>query len=189
MTFRYLYIRVQTSYLKSSLFYAKLEKYFSWWKIKKQIHSPCALKSQNTKYNREWCVLHLTANPCTTIISCYSSTNASDETDIIANYNELSFFARCFPKHNVLIIGGDMNAQIGKDENNKFYLPNSLNRNGEYRTDFSLENKLTCLNTKFQKREENLWTFTYFACSSAGWAHNNHSPASIALDLVVQYKL
>ena len=27
--------------------------------------------------------------------------------------------------------------------------------------DFSLENRLACLNTKFQKREGKLWTYTY----------------------------
>ena len=48
-------------------------------------------------------------------------------------------------QHNVLIIGGDMNAQLGKDENNKFYLHQSSNRSREYLTDFSLENRLTYL--------------------------------------------
>ena len=47
-----------------------------------------------------------------------------------------------------------MNAQVGKDENNKFYLHDLSNRNGEYLADFSLENHLSCLNTKFQKKEE-----------------------------------
>ena len=53
-------------------------------------------------------------NSCTTIVSCYSPTNASDETDIITFYKEHSFLVRYIPKHNVLI---DMNAQISKDEN------------------------------------------------------------------------
>ena len=41
------------------------------------------------------------------------------------------------PKHNVLIIGRDINAQIGKDENNKVCIQKLPNRNGEYLTDFS----------------------------------------------------
>ena len=49
-------------------------------------------------------------NPCTTIISCYSPTNASDEMEIITFYNELSSLVQHILKHNVLIIGGDMNA-------------------------------------------------------------------------------
>ena len=55
--------------------------------------------------------------PNTIIISCYSPTNVRDETDLIAFYNELFSLVRIIPKHNVLIIGGDMNAQI--DKNNK----------------------------------------------------------------------
>ena len=54
-------------------------------------------------------------NCWTTIISCYSPTNASD---IFTFYNKLSSLVRHILKHSVLIIGGDMNAQIGKDKNN-----------------------------------------------------------------------
>ena len=63
--------------------------------------------------------------------------------------------ARHIPKHSVLIIGGDMNAQIDKDENYKFWLHNSSNRNGDYLTDFSLENRLTCHKNEFPKMEQN----------------------------------
>ena len=100
------------------------------------------------------------SNPCTTIISCWSGTNVSDETDLIAFYIDLSPLVHCIPKDNVLIIGGDMNAQIGKNAN-KFILHNSSNRNVEHLTHFKLENRLTCLNTKFQKRKGKLWTYTY----------------------------
>ena len=54
-----------------------------------------------------------------------------------------------------------MNAQTGKNEKNKFSLHNSSNRNGERLTDFSLKNRLTCLNTKFQKKKGELWTNSY----------------------------
>ena len=91
-------------------------------------------------------------NPSTTIISCYRPTNVSEETDLSAFYNELSSLVRSIPKQAVLVIGGDMNAQIGKNVNHKFSLHNSSNRNGEHLTDFTLENRLTCLNTKIQKR-------------------------------------
>ena len=88
-------------------------------------------------------------NPSTTIISSYSSTNASDEKILDVFYNKLSSLVRSIPKHNILIIR-EMNAQIGKNKNNKFSLHSSSNRNGEHLTDFSLGNRLTCLNTKFQ---------------------------------------
>ena len=53
-----------------------------------------------------------------------------------------------------------MNAQIGKNVNNKFSLHNSSNRNGEHLTDFALENRLTCLNTKISEKKGELWTYT-----------------------------
>ena len=101
-------------------------------------------------------VATFSSNPCITIISSYSSTNACDETDLITFYNKFSSFICSIPKYNVQIIGGDINAHIGKDENNKFCLHNLSNRNREHLTEFSLENGLTCLNIKFQKREGRL---------------------------------
>ena len=103
-------------------------------------------------------------NPRTTIISCYSPTNVSEETELIAFYDELSSLVRSIPKHNVLVIGGDMNAQIGK---NKYSLHYTSNRNRQNRKDFMIENRLTCLNTNFQKRGK-LWTNAY--------ANNNKVP-------------
>ena len=82
-------------------------------------------------------------NPSETIISCYSPTNVSDETDLITYYNELPSLVCSLSKHNVLLIGGDMNAQIGKNVNHKFSFHNSSNRNGKYLTHFTQENRLT----------------------------------------------
>ena len=58
-------------------------------------------------------------NPRATIISCYSPSNVSEETELVTLYDELSSLVRSIPKHNMLVIGGDMNAQIGKNGNNK----------------------------------------------------------------------
>ena len=71
------------------------------------------------------------------MIICYCPTYASDEMDLDSFYNELFPLVRCIPKHNVLIIGRNMNAQIGKNVNNKFSLHNSSNKNREHLTDFS----------------------------------------------------
>ena len=65
-------------------------------------------------------------NPCTTIVSRYSTANAPDELNVTTFYVELSSLVRHIPKHNVLIIGGDMNVQIGNDKNYKFCLHNLL---------------------------------------------------------------
>ena len=100
-------------------------------------------------------------NPSTTNISYYCPTSASVEKDIETLYNELSSLVCSIIKHNVLIIGGNMNAQIGKSKDNKFSLHSLSNRNEEHLTDFLQENGLLCLNTKFQKRKGKLWTGTY----------------------------
>ena len=94
-------------------------------------------------------------NPRVTIISCYSPTNVSEETELVTFYDELSSLVRSIPKYNVLVIGRDMNAQIGKNGNNKYSLHNTSNRNGQHQTDFMIENRLTCLNKNYQKREGN----------------------------------
>ena len=69
------------------------------------------------------------------------------------NYDELSSIVRSIPKRNMLVIGVDMNAQIGekrKTTNTAFH--NTSNRNGQHLTDFMIENRLACLNTNYQKK-------------------------------------
>ena len=118
---------------------------------------PRALKSLNNieKIQPRMIVITFNGNFRATIISCYSPTNVSKETELIAFYDELSSLVRSIPKHNVLVISGDMNAQIGKNGNHKFSLHNSSNRNRGHLTDFMIANILTRLNTNFQKRREN----------------------------------
>ena len=53
------------------------------------------------------------------------------------------------------------------NRNNKYSLHNTSNRNGHHQTDFMIENRLTCLNTNYQKREGKLWTYTYVNNSKA----------------------
>ena len=106
-------------------------------------------------------------NPRATIISCYSPTNVSEETEQVAFFDELSPLVRSIPKHTLLVIGGDMNAQIRKNGNNKYSLHTTSNRNGQHLRDFTIENRLTCLNTNYQKRERKLWTYTYANNSKA----------------------
>ena len=90
-----------------------------------------------------------------TIISCYSPTNISEETEVVTFYDELSSLVHSILKHILLVIGRDVNTQIGKNRNNKYSLHNTSNRNGQHLTDFMIENRLTCLNTNYQKEKEN----------------------------------
>ena len=126
--------------------------------------SPHALKSLISieKIQTRIICASFNGNPCTTIISCYSASNATSyETDIITFFNTLYSLVLHIPKQNILIIGEDMNAQIGSDKTNKFCLHNSANRIREYLADFSLGNWLACLNSKFPKKKVKLWTYTY----------------------------
>ena len=117
-----------------------------------------SLKSLNSieRIRPRMMVATFNGNPRATIISCYGPTNVSEETELIVFYDELSSLVCSIPKCNVLVIGGDMNAQIGNNRNHKFSLHNLSKRNGQHLTDFMIEKRLTCLNTHFQKKEEKL---------------------------------
>ena len=100
---------------------------------------PRALKSLNSieRIQPKMMVATFNGNPRATIISYYSPTNVSEETELVAFYDDLYTLVRSIPKHNVLVIGGDMNAQIGKN-GNKYSLHNTSNRNGQHLTDFMI---------------------------------------------------
>ena len=44
-------------------------------------------------------------------IICYSPSNVSEETELIAFYDVLSSLIRSIPKHNLLVIGGKLQIQ------------------------------------------------------------------------------
>ena len=93
---------------------------------------PRALKTLNSieRIQPRMMAATFNGNPKATIISCYSPTNVSEETELVTFYEELSSLVRSIPKHNLLVIGGDMNAKIGENRNNKYSLHNTSNRNG-----------------------------------------------------------
>ena len=103
---------------------------------------PRALKTFNSieRIQPRMMAATFNGNPKATIISCYSPTNVSEETELVTFYEELSSLVRSIPKHNLLVIGGDMNAQIGKNRNNKYSLHNTSNRNGQHLIDFKHTN-------------------------------------------------
>ena len=70
-----------------------------------------ALKSLNITRKIQLKIMSAISNGnfCTTIVSCYSPTHASDETNITTFFNELSFLVQSIPKHMVLIISRDVN--------------------------------------------------------------------------------
>ena len=62
--------------------------------------------------------------------------NGNPRATLITFYNELSSLVRSILKHNILVIGRDMNTQIKKNRNHKYSLHNSSNGNGQHLTDF-----------------------------------------------------
>ena len=100
-------------------------------------------------------------NPKVTVISCYSPTNTSEEEVVTQFYGELSNLVKAVPKHNIKIIGGDMNAKLGRSDVNRLTYGESTNRNGKMLTDFMRECDFIAMNTRFQKRKGKLWTFEY----------------------------
>ena len=88
---------------------------------------PRALKTLNSieRIQPRMMVATFNGNPKATIISCYTPTNVSEETELVTFYEDLSSLVRSILKHNLRVIGGDMNAQIRKNRNNKYSLHNS----------------------------------------------------------------
>jgi len=62
------------------------------------------------------------------------------------------------PAHNFLVVAGDFNAKLGRD-NVKFSFHQETNRNGLKLFDLMLESELFATNTMFMKKSNKLWTF------------------------------
>ena len=57
-------------------------------------------------------IMHFQGNLPTSVTSCYSPTNVSDEQETEIIYTKLTYLTRQIPKQNVLIIGGDLNTYM-----------------------------------------------------------------------------
>ena len=100
-------------------------------------------------------------NPVTTVTSCYSTTNACEEQQRQDFHTSLSERTRAIPKHNISIIGGDMNAKFCPADCKGSSFNRKTNANGQTLLSLLDECDLAVTNTRFQKRNEKLWTFTY----------------------------
>ncbi len=98
-------------------------------------------------------------NPVTTVISCYSPTNCSDDRTRTSFYSNLTYTIKSIPNHNVKIIAGDMNAKVGPNYA-RFSHNKHTNENGELLINMTEECNLEILNTRFQKPAGKLWTFS-----------------------------
>ena len=118
-----------------------------------------ALKScfSIVSHNDRTMEITLHGNPMTTALCCYSPHNELPEEDVPQFYHELSTVIYAIPAHNLLIIGGDMNAQLGPPDA-LFTCANDTNRNGKYMKDFMEQHNLIVTNTRFQNTKNKLWT-------------------------------
>ena len=80
-------------------------------------------------------VATFSGNPKVTVISCYSPTNCSEETEVSTFYKQLFQLIKQITKYRILLIGADMNAKIGSNECEGDSYHDSTNRNGEYLLD------------------------------------------------------
>ena len=64
-------------------------------------------------------------------------------------------------KHNVIIIVGDMNAEVGSEDIDPFSFHNKTNRNCNLLLEVTKEYELVSISTKFQKKKGKLCTHTY----------------------------
>ena len=122
--------------------------------------SPKAQKALNAieSINSRTVVATFNGNPAVTIISCYSPTNVSTEDDRQSFYADLSELTKAIPKHNVILVGGDMNAKIGMREAKGSVYNNFTNENGQLLLDYMQECNMKAINTSFTKRKGKLWT-------------------------------
>ena len=88
-------------------------------------------------------------NPKATVVSCYSSTNCSVEEEAQELYVQLTELIKQVPKHNVLLIGGDMNVKIGTEDCKGDSLHINTNRNGEFLLNLTTECALVNLGTNY----------------------------------------
>ena len=98
-------------------------------------------------------------NPKLTSISCYSPTNASTEEDAITFYIELISIIYQVPKHHVLVVGGDMNAKLGKGDVVRNGYHDVTNRNGQFMLDLIKECNLLNISASFCEKRRKVMDF------------------------------
>jgi hypothetical protein len=93
-----------------------------------------------------------------TVLQCYAPTNDAEEEEKEQFYSMLQKEAECTPKHDVLIIMGDLNAKVGSSNDGyQQTMGNqgcgSMNDNGQRLANFCSENSLVIGGTLFPHKE------------------------------------
>ena len=99
-----------------------------------------------------------------TIVQCYAPTNNAEEEVKERFYEQLQGVISKVGEHEVLIVGGDLNAKVGADDRRremcmgKFGM-GEMNENGLLFSDFCMENSLVIGGTHFQHRDVHKYTW------------------------------
>ena len=109
----------------------------------------------------------------TTIIQCYSPTEDADDEDKDEFYTQLQGVLLAVPKHDILLVMGDLNAKVGSDNIGFEHCIGkhglgTRNDNGERFLDFCMENDLVIGGTIFKHKDIHKQTWN----SPDGVTHN-----------------
>ncbi|KAL5261774.1 hypothetical protein ACHWQZ_G007466 [Mnemiopsis leidyi] len=98
--------------------------------------------------------------PRLTAITVYSPTEAAPAEEAEDFHNTLRQAMNDVPAHHLLMTFGDMNARLGKenDDDPRWYFHDRTNRNGGLLRDTALECNMEITNTRFKKRIGKMWT-------------------------------
>ena len=93
-----------------------------------------------------------------TIVACYAPTEEAEEEEKDEFYEQLEEEIRTTPRHDVLMVIGDLNARVGEDNTGKERAMGTqgfgcANNNGERLSDLCLESRLVIGGTLFMHRD------------------------------------
>ncbi|KAI0233499.1 hypothetical protein LSAT2_016251, partial [Lamellibrachia satsuma] len=100
-----------------------------------------------------------------TVIACYAPTEDAEEEIKDEFYDQLEEEIRTIPRHDVLMVVGDLNARVGKENTGKERAMGTegfgcINNNGERLSDLCVENNLVIGGTLFKHRNIHKTTWT-----------------------------
>lgn len=113
-------------------------------------------------------IAHFEGNPILSVITVYASTNTSKNKNASESfYNSLADLTETIPAHNILVVAGDFNAQIGPTshtihpKNVGPYVHHcETNSNGERLASYCAEHKLCIAQSFFPHPPGRRWTHT-----------------------------